>query len=165
MTKKKTGRPSDFTQEIFDIICERIEDGASLRKVCENDDTLPARRTVLRWLAKDGAEDLRHQYARAGDERADFYFEQTMEIADDAGTDRDAIAKARLRVDTLKWICARMNPRKYSDKLNIEATVIKASHEDALDELAGPMVDVVPTVIEDSDKTAVDGLDETEERD
>ncbi len=129
---KKTGRPSDFTQEMFDIICERIEDGASLRKVCENDDKLPDRRTVQRWMAKDGAEELRRQYARAQDERADFYFEEAMEISDNTGTDRDDIAKARLRVDTRKWVCARMNPKKYSDKLSIDTKVSVTRHEDAL---------------------------------
>ena len=75
------------------------------------------------------------QYARAQDERADFYFEQTMEISDDAGADRDAIAKARLRVDTRKWVCARMNPKKYSDRLKLDATVTETPHEDALGQL------------------------------
>ncbi len=81
-------------------------------------------------------EAFRGQYARAQDERADFYFEQTMEISDDAGTDRDDIAKARLRVDTRKWVCARMNPKKYSDKLSIDTKVSVNQHEAALDELA-----------------------------
>ena len=138
---KKTGRPSAFTQQIADIICERIADGASLRKVCAEDDALPDRATVLRWLAKDEHEEFRGQYARAQDERADFYFEQTMEISDDVGADREAIAKARLRVDTRKWVCARMNPKKYSDRLAIDAQVIETRHEEALDALAGPIVD------------------------
>ena len=100
MTKR--GRPSDFTEEIADIICERIADGASLRKICDEDDALPSRRAVLRWLAKDEHEEFRRQYTRAQDERADLIFEETMEISDDVGTGRDEIAKARLRVDTRK---------------------------------------------------------------
>ena len=128
----KIGRPSDYTQEFADIICERIANGMSLRKVCAEDAALPDRSTVLRWLAKDEHEAFRGQYARAQDERADFYFEQTMEISDDAGTDRDDIAKARLRVDTRKWVCARMNPKKYSDKLSIDTKVSVTRHEDAL---------------------------------
>ncbi len=153
---KKTGRPSDFSQETVDIICERIADGTSLRKVCAEDDALPSRQTVLRWLAKDEHEAFRGQYARAQDERADFYFEQTMEISDDAGTDRDDIAKARLRVDTRKWVCARMNPKKYSDRLAIDAQVSETRHEDALAALGGPdepvlgkpVIDAVATVID-----------------
>ncbi len=152
----KTGRPSDFTQETADIICERVADGVSLRKVCAADDTLPDRRTVLRWLAKDEHEEFRRQYARAQDERADFYFEETMEISDDVGAGRDDIAKARLRVDTRKWVCARMNPKKYSDRLAIDAQVSETRHEDALDALGGPdepalgkpVIDAVAAVID-----------------
>ena len=134
MTKKR-GRPSDFTQEIADTICERIADGASLRKICGEDDALPDRRTVLRWLAKDEHEEFRHQYARAQAERADVYFEETMEISDDVAEDPQAVAKARLRIDTRKWVCARMNPKKYSDKLSIDTKVSVTRHEDALAEL------------------------------
>ncbi len=131
----KIGRPSDFTQEFADIICERIANGMSLRKVCAEDAALPDRATVLRWLGKEEHEAFRGQYARAQDERADFYFEETMEISDDVGAGRDDIAKARLRVDTRKWVCARMNPKKYSDRLKLDATVTNTPHEDALDQL------------------------------
>ncbi len=134
MTKKR-GRPSDFTQEIADTICERIAAGKSLRKVCAEDEALPAIRTVLRWLGQQEHEEFRHHYARAQEARADVYFEQTMEISDDVKEDPQAVAKARLRVDTRKWVCARMNPKKYSDKLNIDASVNVTTHERALEDL------------------------------
>ena len=46
-----------------------------------------------------------------------------MEISDDVAEDAQAVAKARLRIDTRKWVCARMAPKKYSDRLSIDATV------------------------------------------
>ena len=61
-----------------------------------------------------------------------------------------------------------MNPRKYSDKLNIEATVNKTPHEDALDQLAGPVSDVLPALpapgasSNGAHEGALDGLDKTE---
>ena len=131
----KVGRPSDYTEEIASIICERIAAGKSLRKVCEEDDALPNIGTVMRWLAKDEYAEFSAQYTRAQENRADVYFEQTMEISDAVGTDRDDIAKARLRVDTRKWVCARMNPKKYSDKISIDASVSVTGHETALDDL------------------------------
>ncbi len=126
---------SGFTQEIADLICERIADGASLRKICEEDDTLPSMRTIMRWLARDEHEEFRRQYARAQDERADLYFEETIELSANCSQDHHAVAKARLQVDTRKWVCARMNPKKYSDRINIDAKVQVVSHEQALDEL------------------------------
>ncbi len=134
MTNKR-GRPSDFTQDIADIICHRIADGKSLRKVCEEDNALPSMRAVMRWFAKDEHEKFRQHYARAQDARADVYFEETREISDDVSSEPGAVAKARLQVDTRKWICARMNPKKYSDKINIDANVKVSNHEKALDDL------------------------------
>jgi len=43
-------RPSTYTDVLADLICDRIADGESLRAIC-NDDAMPDRRTVLRWLA------------------------------------------------------------------------------------------------------------------
>src|SRR5699024_11757761 len=47
-------------------------------------------------------------------------FEEIFEIADTAIPDAAEVAKARLRVDTRKWALARMNPRKYGDKVTNE---------------------------------------------
>ena len=47
-------------------------------------------------------------------------FEEIFEIADDVIPDAAEVAKARLRVDTRKWALARMNPRKYGDKVTNE---------------------------------------------
>ncbi len=58
-----------------------------------------------------------------------------MEISDDVPEDAQDVAKARLRIDTRKWVCARMSPKKYSDKICIDATVSATPHEDALDAL------------------------------
>lgn len=44
------GRPSTFTDEIFDTICERLENGEVLKAICK-DDEMPDRSTVLRWIA------------------------------------------------------------------------------------------------------------------
>ncbi len=74
--------------------------------------------TVFRWLAKH--EDFRDKYAKATEARADSIFEEIFEIADNAIPDAAEVAKARLRVDTRKWALARMNPRKYGDKVTNE---------------------------------------------
>ena len=50
-----------------------------------------------------------------------------------------------------------MNPKKYSDRLAIDAQVIETRHEDALDALGGPdelvlgkpVIEAVATVIDD----------------
>ena len=45
------GRPTDYTPELATLICERMVEGETLRKICA-DDEMPNRSTVFRWLVK-----------------------------------------------------------------------------------------------------------------
>lgn len=120
------GRPSSFTQETADAICDRLASGESLRLVCA-DEGMPNRTTVLRWL--DGNADFRSQYARAREAQADHMADEILSIADDGlndtyrdddgnvRTDTDVIARSKLRVDARKWLAAKMAPKKYGDKI------------------------------------------------
>lgn len=120
----KVGRPSDFSQEIADSICEQIADGLSLRAICLNDD-MPSKTTVFRWLSKNS--EFSDQYARAREEQADLLFDETLEIADQYDsvkdkTDVDHIQRAKLRIDTRKWIAGKLRPKKYGEKITNEHT-------------------------------------------
>ncbi|WP_369521231.1 ubiquitin carboxyl-hydrolase [Escherichia coli] len=116
-TKAKTGRPSDYLPEVAADICSLLAEGESLRKVCERPG-MPNKATVFRWLAQH--EEFRDQYAKATETRADAIFEGMFDIADSVTEDAAAVAKARLRIDTRKWALARMNPKKYGDKVSQE---------------------------------------------
>lgn len=116
-TKQKTGRPSDYLPEVAADICSLLADGESLRKVCERPG-MPNKSTVFRWLAAH--EEFRDQYAKATETRADAIFEGMFDIADDVKEEAAAVAKARLRIDTRKWALARMNPKKYGEKVSQE---------------------------------------------
>lgn len=130
------GRPSDFSQEIADAICERIADGQSLRGICRDDD-MPAASTVFKWLVDNKA--FSEQYARAREAQADSLFDEMLEIADDARNDwmerrgeEDAgwvangehIQRSRLRLDARKWMAGKLRPKKYGEK--IEQTLVGA---------------------------------------
>jgi hypothetical protein len=111
--QKKIGRPSSFTQEVADEICDRISKGETLRTIMK-DPHIPERFSVYRWLEVN--ESFREQYAHARSQQADNYFEQ---IIDEAFTSHDAQI-GRLRIDALKWVASKMQPKKYGDKLEIE---------------------------------------------
>lgn len=115
----------DFSQDTFDKICERIADGESLRRICADDD-MPNKATVFRWLGAD--EKLSDQYARARDAQADSLFDDCLSIADqydasekteEGGTDH--IQRAKLRIDTRKWMAGKLRPKKYGDKIDLNA--------------------------------------------
>lgn len=133
---KKMGRPSSFTQEMADIICDQLSDGRSLRSVCSGEG-MPAKITVLKWLRE--RPDFASQYARAKEESADTHADDLTDIADDTSQDfikqengtmvvnNEAIQRSRLRVDTRKWIASKLKPKKYGEKLDLEHTGIPAA--------------------------------------
>ncbi len=129
MTKakpKKKGRPSLYTETLAAKICRRLAAGKSLRAICEAKG-MPSAETVRRWLLDN--EDFCAQYVRAREVQADRFAEEILEIADyasdDWAVDKDGkktldhehVQRSRLRVDTRKWLMARMAPKKYGDKM------------------------------------------------
>lgn len=115
------GRPSSYTEEIGKAICDRIIEGRSLRKICEDAD-MPMKGQVLRWVA--AIPSFRDQYAKAMDIRAELMFDEILDIADDGANDYipteegqslnyEHIQRSRLRVDTRKWVVSKMLPKKY----------------------------------------------------
>lgn len=97
---------------------------------------MPGKTTVMRWLAEHS--EFRDQYASAREAQADYYAEEIIEISDDGSNDwmernrgegeteeienKEVLARSRLRVDTRKWLMARMAPKKYGDKVTQEHT-------------------------------------------
>jgi len=91
------------------------------------------RSTVHLWLAN--IEGFSDQYARACEIRADVYADQILEIADDASRDwvtkknpdgstyqvfdGEHVQRARLRIDSRKWLMSKMAPKKYGDPIEL----------------------------------------------
>lgn len=86
--------------------------GESLRSIV-SDEGMPTRSTVHKWLAENKL--FSDQYARAKDNQADTLADEIMFIADNA----EDVQKARLQVDTRKWIASKLKPKKYGDKLDM----------------------------------------------
>jgi len=131
------GRPSEYKDETADAICELLSRGWSLRRVIEQgvnekeykNISFPSIATVFKWM-RDYPDFLK-QYARAKQESADGMAEELLDIADDGRNDsyiddngiertnHDVIARSRLRVDTRKFLMAKMKPKVYGDKLDL----------------------------------------------
>ena len=105
-------RPSDFTPEKANAICELLMEGRSLRSICAQDD-MPSQTTVFRWL--NAQPQFREQYAHARDNQADTYADRAV---DEALTAEDA-SIGRLRMDALKWAAGKLAPKRYGDKLDL----------------------------------------------
>ena len=116
-----------FTQEKADAVCARLTEGLSLRKsaaVCG-----VSAPTVLDWCDANPA--FAEQYARARARGYQLLADEIIEISDDSSgdiiatehgekVDSEFVARSRLRVDSRKWMLAKMLPKVYGEK--IEAT-------------------------------------------
>lgn len=136
------GRPSKYTQELADQICAELARGKSLRTILGTggvDDTdeqraLPSIATIFTWFRT--YPEFLEQYARAKQESADAMSDEILDISDDGTNDwmedqymkgkspgwkvnGEAVQRSKLRVDTRKWLMAKMKPKKYGDQLDI----------------------------------------------
>ncbi|CFQ96007.1 hypothetical protein [Yersinia frederiksenii] len=146
--EKKVGRPTDYTDELVEIICLRLAEGESLRSVC-SDDGMPSKQAVLRWLARN--EEFRAQYVRAKEEGAEAIAEELFDIADDGANDwmekldkdgecigyqlnGEHVQRSKLRIDTRKWYLSKIMPKKYGDRIQHDQRItITDISDDELD--------------------------------
>lgn len=116
-TKRKIGRPSKYSDEMAEKICEKIANGRSLRSICA-EDGMPTTSTVCKWLIEN--KEFSEQYTRARDKQADYFAEEIIEIADSAEAESAAVAKAKLQIDARKWAASKIAPKKYGDKQELD---------------------------------------------
>ena len=108
----KTGRPTTFSQEIADRICDHIANGGYATKLERFG--LPSSSTLGQWLNQNPT--FAAEYARARERRAEHFADEMVEIADTA----DDPAKARLQVETRKWVASKLFPRMYGENQRVE---------------------------------------------
>jgi hypothetical protein len=141
-----TGRPSDYNQDIADIICDLVATSTDgLQKICRLNPDLPDHTTITRWRIKHEA--FRTQYAQAKREQAELLAQEIIDISDDSTgdtlTDKDGnermngewVARSRLRVDSRKWVASKLLPKVYGDKLTETDSAAKTLIEKLLEKL------------------------------
>lgn len=140
------GRPSTFSEEKADEICERLINGESLRAICK-DDHMPSAVTVFKWLDKH--EGFANRYARAKEEQAEMFADEIAAIADETPElepIRDAqgnivemrmhsayVAYQKNRIDARKWVAAKLKPKKYGERIEHQVNA-KVTHAQMTDE-------------------------------
>ena len=120
-----------FTQELFESICKDIATSSKgLKDVCENHGVSSV--AFYAWIQNDSQ--LLNTYTRAREEQADLLADEIIKLADDKTGDTQVgefgdvgnaanIARSRLQVEARKWIAAKLKPKKYGDKVEVESNV------------------------------------------
>lgn len=130
----KVGRPSLFTPQLAERICEKIATTPrGLAFICVREPGFPDPATVNRWLIQN--EEFRASYLHARQRQADLIFDECLTIIDTPVTGVETITKAdgtvekregdmlghrKLQVDTRMRMAGKLSPKKYGDRMELE---------------------------------------------
>ena len=114
-TGNPVGRPTKYSEELADLICERMINGEHIVQIC-NDESMPGRTTVYRWMAENP--EFGTRIARAREGLADHVAWQILDMASKS-TNETANAD-RVKLAAWQWHAARLAPKKYSEKVMAE---------------------------------------------
>jgi hypothetical protein len=110
------GRPSGYSKELAERICDEIVAGKPMYLICE-EEWCPSEFTVYRWLRE--YEEFSQAYAHARELQQERFAAEIVTIAD---TVKDA-AVARNMMEARKWYAGKISPKKWGDKVEIDAKV------------------------------------------
>ena len=125
-------RPSSYSEEIADSICDLLCEGQSLVQICQRDE-MPNRATVLRWMSSKP--DFANRIARAREGgQADFLFDDMARIERGVESGEITPDAARVLISSKQWRAAKLAPKKYGDKTIVESkATVNVQHTRKLD--------------------------------
>lgn len=131
------GGPGIFTDKLGEELCERMCNGEAPSVICK-DPKMPTYSTVIKWTLSD---DPKYEAFRIMFEEAKkimwlYHADQMLNIADDSTNDyidrynkfteetervfdNENSQRSKLRIDTRKWLLAKMLPHVFGEKVDV----------------------------------------------
>ncbi len=119
---------TEYNHELAIEICETVAtNGSGLATLCKRNSHWPHRDTIYKWLRLNKI--FADMYTQAKRDQVAALVDDIIEISDDSARDdkhnengdvscnSEWVARSRLRVDTRKWIAAKLVPRLYGDNM------------------------------------------------
>lgn len=130
--RKRIAFKESLTQEWQNTINMHIMMGHTLRSISDMEG-MPSEGTMEWWIMNHPV--FKATYARACQYRAERFEDEILDLAAAAANSANPyeIRGIELKIDTLKWILARLHRKKYGDKVTIDVTPVDLS---AMDEEA-----------------------------
>jgi hypothetical protein len=127
--KKPQSKPAPaagvtFSQEVAEEFCRRVSNGQTTKEVSRMPD-MPSWSSVCLWLRQKP--DFARQVQQARHCLADCLFDETLQIADNATAQSERVD--RLKIDSRKWLVAKMHPSRYGDKIEPVNVVVNQGPE------------------------------------
>ena len=131
MEEKKRGRPSLYSEELVDRICEKISTSSKgLHSIISENEDFPSFSLIFKWLGDADKKYFLDKYTHARELQAEYMADEMIRIADDSSNDTEVTEfglkenkewtnRSKLRVETRKWIASKLKPKVYGDKIDI----------------------------------------------
>jgi terminase small subunit-like protein len=126
--RKRTGRPPGFgklrSEENAELICDWIVEGKTLREIAGALGCTAG--AISKWADDDAT--FAQRYARAREMACQLLVDDLLALSDadcigpDGLPDNALVQRARLMVDTRKWILSKVLPKRFGDRVTAEIT-------------------------------------------
>lgn len=138
--KHPGGRPTKYSKELADRICEQISTSIfGLETICSNNPDFPNPSNIFVWLIK--YPEFQEKYDKAREHQCNVMADKILQVAWDDARDTiesergetcnsEWISRSRLKVDSLKWLLTKLQPRKYGEKVQNDTTVTLNTQDD-----------------------------------
>jgi hypothetical protein len=117
VTSRENFHMATYSKELATRICEDVARMGSLNRVLKQKG-MPTRNAFISWVMRD--KDLAAEYAQARAVGIDVLAEETLDLADDA--DPEEIAKAKIQIETRRWIAERSMPKVWGVRQGVDLT-------------------------------------------
>lgn len=135
--KRRRGRPTLYTPAMGKAIAKMLSEGMSVREISRRR-KMPSASRIVTW-GHDQSHPFSKHYVRAREAGYLLMAEECLEISDDGSNDwmerhdkdgkaigwtinGEAVARSKLRLDTRKWMLAKMLPKVYGERTAVEHT-------------------------------------------
>lgn len=119
-------RPSKYSPELIEAICERLSKGEPLAQICR-DQGMPHPSTVRDWMAAN--EEVSRAIARAREDGEDVIAAEVLEIVDavpervdtkfGSQVDSGDVANRKMRAEYRLKLLAKWNPRRWAERIDV----------------------------------------------
>lgn len=125
------GRPSDYSIELCQEICDKVADGESIKHVLKSDDKYPTFQTWCNW--KRANKELFDLYINALQDKAEFYIDEMHEVYNKLKKGEISASDANVLLQQNKWITSKFYPKMFGNKTDITSNGETINLPSALD--------------------------------
>jgi hypothetical protein len=142
--RKKPAPPTPYSDGVAAELCARMAAGESMPQICR-DAHMPNRWTVYDWAKKKP--EFLARFNEARERLCDYWADEIVAIADDSTKDyqgngvldEDHLTRARVRIDTRKWLLSKLKRATYGD-----SRLVRTQQLDVHGNPVDPPVIVIP---------------------